>query len=380
MLQAFILGLVQGLTEFLPVSSSGHLVIIPYLLSWEQPPLPFTVALHFGTILAVLVYFASDLWWMATRMVGIGSAGAEDTRRARRTVGLLLIGSVPAAFIGLLFGDFFDSVFAGAWAPRYAAGFLFVTAGLLYLAEHIRRRRAIAVLGDADVHAGLQIGREESTVTFPDALTIGVAQAFAIFPGVSRAGSTIATGMLRGLSREAAARFSFLLSIPVILGASALKIPALFDPDVVNTFSTAQVLVGMLTAAVSGWWAIRFLLRMVSTDDLTGFARYVVLFAIATLVATIWLGPAATGRATAPGDSARQHVVEERGHLRVRVDAVRELGQAVTFVLVDQQLRADTLGREHVVDLLGLGQRNAGVVRPVDDQQRRPHRIDVGDR
>jgi undecaprenyl-diphosphatase len=293
-LQAIVLGLVQGLTEFLPVSSSGHLVIVPYLLSWEQPPLPFSVALHFGTILAVLVYFARDLWWIGTRAVGIGAHGPEDTTAARRTIGLLAVGSVPAGLIGASFGDFFDRVFAGAWAPRWAAGFLVVTAGLLYLAEHIRRRRAVAAYGE-DVDAGRQVGRDQSSTTVVDAISIGVAQALAIFPGVSRAGSTIATGMLRGLSREAAARFSFLLSIPVILGATALEVPALFDAGVDRTFSIGEVLAGTAVAAVSGWWAIRFLLRLVSTDDLTGFARYVLILAAVTLVATFWIGPVTTG-------------------------------------------------------------------------------------
>lgn len=293
MLQAIILGLIQGLTEFLPVSSSGHLVIVPYLLSWEQPPLVFSVALHFGTILAVITYFAGDLWWLMTRFFGIGSSGPEETSRARRTVGLLAIGTVPAALAGGLFSGFFEGVFAGPHAPRFAAGFLLVTAGLLFLAEHIRTRRALALVADGEEVAveGDQLGRDESTTTFADATWIGAAQALAIFPGISRSGSTIAAAMLRGLSRQAAARFSFLLSIPVILGATVFELPALFDGEVERAFTLPETMAGMLVAALSGWWAIRFLLRLVATDDLTGFARYVVLFAAVTFVGTLWLGP-----------------------------------------------------------------------------------------
>jgi undecaprenyl-diphosphatase len=294
-LQAILLGLIQGLTEFLPVSSSGHLVIIPYLLSWEQPPLVFSVALHFGTILAVITYFAGDLWWLATRFFGIGSSGAEETSQARRTVGLLAVGTVPAALAGGVFSGFFEGVFAGPYAPRYAAGFLLVTAGLLYLAEHIRTRRALTLVEEGTpVAKGDQLGRDESTTTFADATWIGAAQALAIFPGISRSGSTIAAAMLRGLSRQAAARFSFLLSIPVILGATVFELPAMFDGDVERAFTGLETGVGVLVAAVSGWWAIRFLLRLVTTDDLTGFARYVILLAAVAFIGTLWLGPASS--------------------------------------------------------------------------------------
>lgn len=294
MLEAILLGLVQGLTEFLPVSSSGHLVVVPYLFRLPQPPLSMTVALHIGTLVAVLAYFAGDLAYLATRSVGRGVVAEGEAARARRTILLLAVGTVPAATIGYVFNATFEELFGGPDAPRFTAVFLMCTAGLLTLAETVRRRRAKARVGvAADEDPSLDIGRDESTVGWTDAVVIGFAQALAILPGISRAGATMAVGMLRGLSREGAARFSFLLSIPVIAGAGLFE---LLDRDAspaagAAVFSGPEVAVGMLVAAASGFWAIRFLLRLVSTDDLLGFARYVFLLGLFTLLGTIWLGP-----------------------------------------------------------------------------------------
>lgn len=285
-----MLGLVQGLTEFLPVSSSGHLVVVPYLLSWQPSGLAFDVALHFGTLIAVIAYFAGDVWFLMTRTFGIGSGSDAETQRARKTVTLLIIGSIPAAVIGFLLRDFFADQFEN---PRIVAFFLLVTAGLLFGAERLRRQRATAVLGtgaSAEEVRTLDVGRDEGTVSPKDALVVGLAQALAIFPGISRAGSTIAAGMVRGLSREGAARFSFLLSIPIILGASAYELTGVIGGDVTTRFTGFEVLVGTAAAAASGFWAIRFLLRLVSQDDLTGFARYVALLGVLTFVGTLWLG------------------------------------------------------------------------------------------
>lgn len=294
MLQTIVLGLIQGLTEFLPVSSSGHLVVVPYLLSWPQPPLAFDVALHFGTLLAVMWYFRADLWYLATRSIGIGVVADGEAARARRTVGLLAVASVPAGLVGYFFESFFEKMFEESIRP--IAGFLLVTAGLLYLAEWIRRRRAAAALGtDPDDlpenHDALDVGRPEDTIGWIDSITMGLAQALAIFAGISRSGSTIAAGMIRGLSREGAARFSFLMSVPVILGASLFKLPDLLGDDVTRLYSNTEILAGVIAAALSGYWAIRFLLRLVSTHDLTGFARYVIMFAAVAFVGSLWIGP-----------------------------------------------------------------------------------------
>jgi undecaprenyl-diphosphatase len=293
-LRAIVLGLVQGLTEFLPVSSSGHLVVVPYLFSWRPPGLAFGVALHVGTLVAVLAYFFGDVWYLATRSVGVGVREPGEAGRARRTVALLAVGSVPAAAAGLLLEGVFEDAFA---QPLWVAGFFLMTAGLLYGAEALRRRRARllarAVAGGnpgGGVTPATDTGRDETTVCWVDVLVIGTFQALALFPGISRSGSTIAAGMFRGLSRAAAARFSFLLMIPAVAGATILELPDLVDAEI-GGFSAGQAVAGAVAAAVSGYWAVRYLLRLVTTDDLTGFARYLVFAAILVGVGYLWIGP-----------------------------------------------------------------------------------------
>jgi undecaprenyl-diphosphatase len=291
--QAIVLGLLQGLTEFLPVSSSGHINGVPYLLGWPPGSVTFDVMLHAGTLVAVLLYFRGDLVYLATRSLGIGVTEEGEQQRAWRVVGLLAIGSVPAATAGLLFESTFEAAFAN---PRAIAGFLMVTSALLITAERLRTRRVAAAVGAAsseltEEQARMDPGRREDTITFRDSLLVGVAQALAIFPGISRSGATIAAGMTLGLSRAAAARFSFLLSIPVIFGATVFKLPDLgaTEPGTLP-FGGAEIAVGVLVAAISGYWAIRFLLRLVQTDDLLGFARYVAGFGVLLFAATFWIG------------------------------------------------------------------------------------------
>lgn len=325
MLQAIVLGLIQGLTEFLPVSSSGHLVVVPYLLSWDQPPLAFDVALHGGTLLALLVYFAGDVWYLATRPLGIGVVAAGEAARARRTLLLLAVATAPAAVLGAFLGGAVEEAFA---RPRLVGGLLLVTAALLYAAERIGHRAALRAEQAGTPGAGPPssrsegepgggekpedpdraqapaavavaahpddvgaVGRDETTVGMADALLVGCAQALAVLPGISRSGATIAGGMLRGLSRPAAARFSFLMAIPIIAGATASRWAEFTAGGGTGPFSPAEILVGVGVAAVSGYWAIRFLLRVVATADLLGFARYVAVFGVLTLVARVWLGP-----------------------------------------------------------------------------------------
>jgi undecaprenyl-diphosphatase len=287
-LEALILGLVQGLTEFLPVSSSGHLVIAPYLLGLEQPTLALGVFVHIATLIAVVTYFRTELWFLLRGVLGVGGLDTEDQQLARRTVLLLAVGSVPAAAAGLVLEDLIGSAFED---PRIAAVALFVTAGVLVFAERLRRRRAASVHGDeaAATDPSLDVGRPVDEVSFPDAVAIGVAQAFAIIPGISRAGATMATGMVRGLARTAAARFSFLLSIPIIAGAGLFQASE-YEAGAFGTFSTLDVAIAGLAAGLSGYWAIRYLLALVAADDLTGFAKYLVVLGTVTLVASLWLG------------------------------------------------------------------------------------------
>ena len=297
MFEAIVLGIVQGLTEFLPVSSSGHLVIIPYLVpEFTQPPLAFGVAVHAGSLVAVIVYFWADLVFLATRSLGIRSEGPEATARARRTIALLAVGSVPAAALGLGLESTFEDLFD---EPNWAAGFLIVTGGILWMAETIRRRRVAAELGKPMKDLTAQErrrdpGRDEGTTSFVDAVVIGLAQAVAILPGISRAGATMAAGMVRGLSREGAARYSFLLSIPIIAGAFVFSLPDLTGGALDGgSYGGGALVAGMVAAGVSGYWAIRFLLRLVTNDDLLGFARYVVVLGTLTLTGYYtWIGPA----------------------------------------------------------------------------------------
>jgi undecaprenyl-diphosphatase len=290
--QALVLGLLQGLTEFLPVSSSGHINGVPYLVGWEPGSVTFDVMVHAGTLVAVVLYFRSDLWFLATRSVGAMGSTVGEQRLARRTLVLLAVGSVPAAVAGLLFESTFEAAFANV---RAIAGFLFLTSLLLVGAELIRRRRVATEVGktvrDLDRRERHRDpGRHEGTTRIGDAAGIGLAQALAIFPGVSRSGATIAAGMALGLSRAGAARFSFLLSIPVIFGATVFKLPELGTVEAGTApFDGPQILLGVVAAAVSGYWAIRFLLRLVQTQDLFGFARYVAGFAALLLFASIFV-------------------------------------------------------------------------------------------
>ena len=289
-LEAIILGIVQGLTEFIPVSSSGHLVLVPFLFSWERPGLAFDVALHVGTALAVVAFFRKEVWAMITGV--LRGAKTAEGRLYRMLAFWIVLGSVPVGITGLLLKDFFEDAFA---TPRVAATFLFVTAGLLISGEAFRRTRirraAHASVPDAvenepyppaeSSEAHLPTGHDADDptgVTVPQirlkhALLIGLAQAMALFPGISRSGITITAGIAAGLTREAATRFSFLLSLPALAGAAVLSLPDLAAPDV---YSPPEILGGVVAAFISGYLAIRFLVDAVARYGLRGFAVYCV--------------------------------------------------------------------------------------------------------
>jgi undecaprenyl-diphosphatase len=256
-LESIILGIVQGLTEFLPISSSGHLVIVPALFGWKDPALTFDLVLHLGTLIAVVFAFRTDLWLLLQGLLGRG----DDPATARRTIVLLAIGSVPAAVAGLAFGSFFEKRFED---PVTATFFLYATAAILLGAEWVIRR-----------------GEGHDPVDGRRSVLIGTAQAVSILPGISRSGSTIAAGLVQKVSRESATRFSFLLSIPAIAGAVATKIP-----DVANGHFrvTGPVVAGFFAAMIVGWVAIEWLLRYVRTHSFVVFSVYLVVFATISLV------------------------------------------------------------------------------------------------
>jgi len=272
MLQAVLIGIVQGLTEFLPVSSSAHLILVPRLLGWDDPFLnsaAFDVMLHVGTLIALVGYFARDLVRLLRAFVASLLERSLANDPERRLAWLLLVSVVPAAALGATLESFFDTYFRERLA--LVAVLLLVGASILWLAERQGRRE-----------------RGLLQMRLRDAVVIGAAQALALFPGVSRSGITIAAGLFLGLERAAAARFAFLMGVPVIAGAGLWKarevigMPGFADEP-------AILLGGMLAAAISGVLAIGLLLRLLRSHSTGLFIAYRVVFAafvFARLLAT----------------------------------------------------------------------------------------------
>lgn len=279
LLQAVLLGAVQGATEFLPVSSSGHLVLVPWLLRWRSPGLAFDAVVHWGTALAVIAYFWKE--WVALVRATVLSLGgvlqqsirssehiASEGEGSRRDVlaWLIVLGTVPGVLIGYSLEDFFESVFA---RPAAAAGFLLVTAVLLAISEHLGRRE-----------------RDLDDLRWPDALVVGFGQALAIFPGISRSGATIAAGLAQGMKRAPAARFSFLLGTPIVLGAGLLKVVELMRTDQWIT-QVPALIAGFAASAVVGFICVHVLLRYLQRRRLYPFAVYCALFGVFSLLMSI---------------------------------------------------------------------------------------------
>jgi undecaprenyl-diphosphatase len=271
-LQALILGLVQGATEFIPVSSSGHLVLVPWLLSWPSPSLAFDTTVHWGTLVAVVVYFWRP--WRALVTAWVRGLVRWDWHDPMARLGwLLIIGTIPAAIIGYFLEDWFESLFS---KPVWVSLFLLVTAGTLVLSEW---------LGSRSMAAGGV--RHLDSLNWPNALVIGLGQAAAIAPGISRSGVTMSLGLSGGLSRSVAATFSFLLSTPIILGAGVLQLTRLASEP--GAIAQVPVLVaGFLAAAVTGYLSIWSLLRYLKRGRLYPFAVYCVCLGIFCL-AVAWL-------------------------------------------------------------------------------------------
>lgn len=250
-----VLGLVQGLGEFLPISSSGHLIVVPWLLGWADHGLAFDVALHLGTLLAVVAAFARDWWRLGSSGLRCLSRGRPFEEAEARLLWRIALASVPGAVLGLLLDRWAETTFR---APLLVA----VNMALLGL-----------VLLFADRSAGQA---KEAEVSTRDALLIGLAQAAAIVPGVSRSGATISAALFLGHGRAEAARFSFLMATPITLGAALLKVPKL----VAAGGGGAVLFWGMATAAVTGFLAIKLLLALVRTRDYRPFVYYRWAFAL----------------------------------------------------------------------------------------------------
>lgn len=292
LLSAIVLGVVQGVSEFAPVSSSGHLVAVPWLFGWPAPSVAFDVMLHLGTLVAVIAYFRRDLW-----AIVLGVFGAGDPTRIgmmRRLAVFLVVATVPGAVIGKLFSEGFEGMFG---RPLYVGVFFFATAAILVSSEWAAKVRARGPQGTASEtvapkrkpggggrHAAT--GRDVDAVRPWDAIAMGFAQALAILPGISRSGATIGAGMWMGLARDEAARFSFLMSIPIILGAAVFKL----DDMVVAVRGAGDALVagaGFGAAGVSGFLCIHLLLPYLRSRPLHVFAAYCVSAGTLTMVVSL---------------------------------------------------------------------------------------------
>jgi len=247
LLEAIILGIVQGLTEFIPVSSSGHLALGHMLFGLEEEGLLFTIVVHVGTLVPVLIVFRKDIW-------------ALIKRPFQKMTFMLIVATIPAVIVGLLFEDRVEQAFTTM--QFLVAGFL-ITGTVLIISDRLRKATKTA-----------------DEITWLDAALIGIAQAVAIFPGISRSGSTITASLSRGINREDAAKFVFLMSIPIILGATVLQIIHVARGNVAAYEIDFAVLgAGFVSAALSGYLAVNFLLAAIKKAKLRYFAYYVLVLA-----------------------------------------------------------------------------------------------------
>jgi undecaprenyl-diphosphatase len=262
---AVVLGIVQGLTEFLPVSSSAHLILARAFFGWEVPGsfgLAFDVALHVGTLAAIIAFFGRDVFAMIAAVPSLLAPGGNASARLAQRI---VVGTIPVVIVGLTLTDFIENTLR---TPAVAAVALAVGAAVMFVAERLGAPR-----------------RGEETVSWLEAVAIGCAQASALIPGVSRSGSTIAIGMLLGLRREAAARFTFLLAIPAMIAAAAKETLELRHMPLPDGSATIMA-VGVVVSAAVGYLTIKYFLRYLAGHRLDVFAYYRWALAAATFV---WL-------------------------------------------------------------------------------------------
>jgi len=267
--QAIILALVQALTEFLPVSSTAHLIIFPWFAGWQDPGLAFDVALHAGTLLALVLYFFKD--WLRLLLCGLGlkypaTATVEETTHNRKMFWYLVIGTIPAGIAGLLFHHEIEEKLR---QPKIIGVSLVLIALLMWWADSKK-----------------DLSRKEGESNLGDALTIGTAQALALWPGVSRSGITITAGLFRRLTRAAATRFSFILSVPAIAGAVVMEMPKLIKMHkaVGLDLPVSTLAISILVSGIAGYFVIAFFLRYLQTRTLKVFVVYRLVFGIIILV------------------------------------------------------------------------------------------------
>ena len=269
-IQALIMGIVQGLTEFLPVSSSGHLILVPYLFGWDDPfitSLAFSVMLHIGTLVALLTYFKGD--WLRLIPAGLATIRDRSFREDpdRKLAWALVAATIPAAIVGFLFSDFFETQIR---QPGLVAVTMVVGGLILWIADRF----------------GAQ-SRTVDDVTLPVATGIGIAQALALIPGISRSGISISAGRFAGLDRAAAARFAFLMATPITAGAIVFEARKLLTGEAGVEVAVVPLLVGLVASLISGFAAIHFMLRYLRTRSLQVFVWY--RFALVAIVLVVLL-------------------------------------------------------------------------------------------
>jgi undecaprenyl-diphosphatase len=270
--QVIVLAIVQGLTEFLPISSTAHLYLTSWLLGWNAESLTFDIALHIGTLLAVLVYFFRD--WIQIVAQGLGMSYGRDAelKLNRAMLWLLVIGTIPVGVAGLLFNKQAETT----WRNPFVIGTMLVLVGaLMWLADRTVKRQ-----------------RDLATLTAGDAMTIGLSQSLAVVPGTSRSGITITTGLFRNLNREAAARFSFLLSTPAIAAAAAKALHDLHKQGGIPADMRLAFIAGVLVSAAVGFVVIAWFLKFLQRNTLMVFVYYRIIFGIIVLALAFFRSPA----------------------------------------------------------------------------------------
>jgi undecaprenyl-diphosphatase len=272
LLQVIVLAVVQGLTEFLPISSTAHLYLTSRLFGWQVEGLDFDIALHIGTLLAVLLYFARDWMQIIAQGFGVRMRGDDELQHNHMLLWLLAIGSIPVGVAGVVFHKQAEST----WRNPFVIGGMLIAVGvLMYLAENAGRQQ-----------------RDLSSIDLPDALTIGVAQALAVVPGTSRSGITISAGLFRNMTRESAARFSFLLSTPAIAAAAGKALYDMHKKSGLHGVLNTDILVGVAVSTLTGCLVISWFLHYLRRGGLRPFVYYRIIFGIIVIALAFIRWPA----------------------------------------------------------------------------------------
>lgn len=268
LIHAIILGVIQGLTEFLPISSTAHLIIIPWLLHWDTPGLMFDTSVHLGTLIAVLIYFKKDIWELIRGFFTTFTKKRDYKNQYQRLSWLIFIGIIPAGICGVLFEDKVETVLRSPYVIVFT---LITLAIILFIADRFGKK-----------------SREIEKLNLYDSLIIGFCQAIALIPGVSRSGITMTAGLFVNLSRTASARFSFLLGAPIIAAGGIFELKDILKltltPDMIYYF-----ILGFLSSGISGYLCIKFLLRYLQNNSFNIFIFYRILLGIFILITSITL-------------------------------------------------------------------------------------------